>query len=281
VGGWVVGVDVCISCCNQSSARVSSAPFIASSFTSIAPSPPPLSHPHRKVQPLPSGLQRRLQTAKAPQLSQADQARAVLRAFVAAEEEEEEQQQQQQRRRPPPNKPPVRLPSSKGRVTLVTATRPQPQPFPSNAHNKKRKVAPPPAPTITTASSLKPASAAVASSSASAASAAAAVAPVAARPSPKVTMDPGLAKYEAVDEDNAEGACCPGVSVERRRKVIRELVLALTAREGGGGGGGKGQQEEAAALGRAREQEDGWFRSARSKQEYQTLCRAALESLYQ
>ncbi len=185
--------------------------------------------------------------AKAPQLSQADQARAVLRAYVAAEEEEEgiEEGGAQQRNL----KPPVRLPSSKGKVTLVTAARPQPQPFAS----KKR-----PAPVIAPASALKR----PATSAATAAAAAAA-------PSPK--MDPALAKYEAVEEE--QGGGCPGVSVERRRKVIRELVLALTARGGG-------PANEAAALARAREEEGGWFSGARSKQEYQQLCRATLESLY-
>lgn len=211
------------------------------------------------MQPLAPALQRRLQQvqAKTPQLSQQEQARAVLATYVAAEEEIEESQQ------PPPPRlrqhAPTRLPSSskgKGKPTLVSAPRPQPQPFPSNSHNRKRK-SPPPAPSIVAASQLKKAP----KTTAAATAASAAV--------PLKGVDPALAKYEAEDEEEQNGGC-PGVSAERRRKVVRELVLA--AKDAG--------IKEATALARAREEEGGWFRRAGSKQEYQSLCRATLESMY-
>lgn len=230
----------------------------------------PLHSTTPQVQPLAPRLKQELRQiqAEAPQLSLAEQARVVVGAYVAAEEEEEEEElEDAPNPKPKPKPQPTRLPSAKGTITLVSAARPQPLPLPSAKRLK-------PAPTITTARGLKhqhqhPSPPFPSSSSTTAHP----PSKSAAAPSPR-PLDPALAKYEAEDEDAAGAGGVQGVSVERRRKVIRELVLAMTARDGG-------PSEEEEALKRARAQEGGWYREAATKQEYQGLCRATLESLYQ
>ncbi len=186
-----------------------------------------------------SQLKKRLQAAQKPGTSHQDQVRAVLKAYVREEE-----------KGGGGGKPGAAAPPSRRVAPAALALAP-------GAAPRTKKALPPML--ITTGSRLKLGGSSSASS-------------FSAKPLPPTPKEDALARFEALDEDK-ESSEKLGVSVERRRKVIKEIYSLSTE--------GLVGREADKALEAIKEQELEWFSDASDKAAYQASVRNRLESLYQ
>ena len=194
-------------------------------------------------------FKKKLMAAQKPGMNQADQARAVLKTFVAAEEEEQgvgggrssSKKQWKQKKNG------LKLGSQQ---QTLGVKRPRPMM------------------TITTAAVAKRGTGIGSSSSSSiAAAAGGGGAALALKKGPLI--DP-LADYEAMDEEEYNSL---GLTIERRRKIIKRIFEASTDADISG-------KEKEEALRQIREIENDWYSSSKTKEDYQKLAKEFSERLY-